>query len=624
MWADSASKVDMLAYEPYADLLYEIATDQRVNPLTIGLYGSWGSGKSTILNLIQDKTKSNEKNVTVFVNAWMFEGYDDAKSALMEVILRTLEENQALKQKIGDRIKSLKDRVDWFRLGSSVVKTSIPAVSALLGNPLPLLLEGIKTHLPSNKEDVEKTIQSFSVIKDYIKEETEENIIQNIRLFRKEFSEMIDKSDIENLIIIIDDLDRCSPERIIETLEAIKLFLAVERTTFIIAIDEDVVSYAVQVKYPKLEDFPMDITKDYIEKIIQVPIKIPILSNIEIKNYLLLLICEMYLNEETFEYLLNELKNRKIFVKGEIISKSEISQIIQEQGQYVKSNFDKTEFEMQLNTFDDISEIIATTLKGNPRQAKRFSNTFFIRKKLAEIQGLELNLNVLAKLMVLEYTNIELFRELYSWQVNNEGKAEEIKEVYHFIIEEGVLNAEEGFTKKISQEWFKPISQEWLKVDPVELHEIDLRPYYYLAKDSIKEKHNLIVNLTAEERRWVNEICVKELNDQLRVSKVIELKKNTEVDHTKIFKGIVSKYRLEKVQNAKILIFIFQEFESFRSEVLKELKLLNKDDINPTIIKHFNTIKKISSADYASLKDYFVNQLKVDLKLWERIENLKK
>jgi len=53
---------------------------------------------------------------------------------------------------------------------------------------------------------------------------------------------------------MVDDLDRCSPDRIIETLEAIKLFLSVENTTFIIAIDEDVVRYSVKRKYPKIND----------------------------------------------------------------------------------------------------------------------------------------------------------------------------------------------------------------------------------------------------------------------------------------------------------------------------------------------------------------------------------
>ncbi|MCC3377918.1 hypothetical protein LKX83_33290, partial [Cohnella sp. REN36] len=52
---------------------------------------------------------------------------------------------------------------------------------------------------------------------------------------------------------------------------------------------------------------------------------------------------------------------------------------------------------------------------------KRFLNTFYMRKRLAEIQRIELNLSVLAKLMVLEYTDRDLFRELYQWQFENDG-----------------------------------------------------------------------------------------------------------------------------------------------------------------------------------------------------------
>ncbi|AYV69398.1 hypothetical protein C2I06_22525 [Niallia circulans] len=71
---------------------------------------------------------------------------------------------------------------------------------------------------------------------------------------------MMNNSNLENLIIIIDDLDRFSSERIIDTLEAIKLFLAVKKTTFIIAIDEDVVSCAMDRKYPKIDDATLDIS----------------------------------------------------------------------------------------------------------------------------------------------------------------------------------------------------------------------------------------------------------------------------------------------------------------------------------------------------------------------------
>lgn len=331
MWADNASKIDMLSFEPYAELLHELALSERVNPLTIGLFGNWGSGKSTVLNLIDKKisAENNKKVVSIFINAWMFEGYDDAKTALMEVILRTLEDNRGVKEKVGGALRKLKDRVDWFRLGGYALKKGTPLLlSAAFGNPIPILLEGLKTIVPKDQTQAEEKIAQLIEMKEFLKDLPEDNVVQNIRKFREEFEQMMVDSGLENLIIIIDDLDRCSPERIIETMEAIKLFLSVKKTTFIIAIDEDVVSYAVQRKYPKIDDASLDISKDYIEKIVQMPIKIPELSDIEVKNYLLLLVCEMFLHEPHLDRLLSGLKERKVFVKGEIISQEEIRSIL--------------------------------------------------------------------------------------------------------------------------------------------------------------------------------------------------------------------------------------------------------------------------------------------------------
>ena len=65
---------------------------------------------------------------------------------------------------------------------------------------------------------------------------------------------------------MIDDLDRCRPERIIEILEVIKLFLSVDRTTFIIAADENVIKYSIREKYPPMNGFDVELDKEYIEK----------------------------------------------------------------------------------------------------------------------------------------------------------------------------------------------------------------------------------------------------------------------------------------------------------------------------------------------------------------------
>lgn len=624
MWADNASKIDMLSFEPYAELLHEMALSERVNPLTIGLFGNWGSGKSTVLNLIDKKisTEANKKVASIFVNAWMFEGYDDAKTALMEVILRTLEENKDVKEKVGGELKKLKDRVDWLRLGGFALKKGTPLLlSAAFGNPIPIIMEGLNTLIPKNESQAEEKIAQIAEMKEFIKTLPEDNVVQNIRKFREEFEQMMIDSGLENLIIIIDDLDRCSPDRIIETMEAIKLFLSVQRTTFIIAIDEDVVSYAVQRKYPKIDDASLDISKNYIEKIVQMPIKIPELSDIEVKNYLLLLVCEMFLADEHLDRLLNGLRERKVFVKGEIISQEEIRSILGQDGEmsdtFFKPSHSKEDFELQLDVFGRVADVISSTLKGNPRQAKRFLNSFYLRKKLSEIQSLELNLAILAKLMVLEYTNIDLFREIYSWHISNEGFARELAPLERYSIDQENGNLQE-MKQLYSNAWFKPIIQQWLLVEPTQLSEEDLRQYFYLAKDSIKEKNISMLNLTAEERKWVNDICVDGLQETLRQQKIEEFNK-ADVDHSKIIKGIIVKYQTNKELILKILVKLYEFFPIHREELMKEFKKLRKVEMSPANVMLFNLVNQVNTTHYDELRKYFTEEGIVEVGLWDSV-----
>lgn len=492
----------------------------------------------------------------------MFEGYDDAKTALMEVILRTLEENETIMQQVGEALKSLREKVDWFRLGGYAIKKGVPyMLNATLGNPFPMIVDGIKALVPKEGKQAEEIIAELMKTKEFIKNQPQDNVVQNIRVFRGEFEKMMSDSKLDNLIIIIDDLDRCSPERIIETLEAIRLFLAVKKTTFIIAIDEDVVSYAVQSKYPKIDDATLNISKDYIEKIIQMPIRITELSDNDVKNYLKLLICEIFLKEDHLTRLLLGLKERQVFVKGEIISQDEILTILKleeyPEEQVFSTGSSKEDFELQLDVFSKVAEIIASTLKGNPRQAKRFLNTFYIRKRLSELQGLQLDLSILSKLMVLEYTHVDLFRELYVWHVKNEGFARELEDLIKFSLED--TSESDQLKQKYSSTWFKPIIQQWLKVEPVNIHEEDLRQYFYLAKEAIKEKNISMLNLTAEERKWVNEICAEGLNEALRKQKIEDLSTAENIDHTRIIKGIIAKYHSNREANVKVLIGIYEQ-----------------------------------------------------------------
>lgn len=226
MWLDNASSIDMLFYSPYADTIVNFTKNSYLTPLTIGLYGSWGAGKSSLLQLIERRIEDDKDDdvVCVSLNAWQFEGYEDAKVAIMESLLKTLKENKTFFEKAHEQINKLLSRVDFLKVGKSIIQKGLPyAIGALTGNPLPIALNLSADSL--NAGDLLTKLQSFK--SEYIKDdEKEDSLTENIRKFRKEFEDMLkDVSSVRTLVVIIDDLDRCSPERIIDTLEAIKLLL---------------------------------------------------------------------------------------------------------------------------------------------------------------------------------------------------------------------------------------------------------------------------------------------------------------------------------------------------------------------------------------------------------------
>lgn len=619
MWADDASKIDMLAYRPYADLITEIAISERMNPLTIGLFGNWGSGKSTLLNLIEEQTNiyTDKKIAVVKVNAWMFEGYEDAKTALMEAILQGMKENKTFFETSMDGIKRLSERVNWMAIGKTALKQAVPwAISGMTGLP-PLIMLPNKSEIDT-PEDVQKQIdnaQKFTA--EYMKANPKENVVENIRVFREDFSILIEKSSVDNLIILIDDLDRCNPDRIIETLEAIKLFLSVPRTTFIIAMDENIISYSIKRKYPQLNDEGINVSADYIEKIVQLPIKITELVESDVKNYMLLLIAEMYLAEDALNQLIEILKKKGIFIKGEIISGTEILEIVQKEiignGTKYKSGTTNEEFELQIQIFNSIGSIVASSLKGNPRQTKRFLNTFYIRKRLAEIQQMDFNLAILAKLMVLEYFDSDLFKELFQWQFEQSGKPFQIGMLENNILEENE-NGEHFKIEEITKNtaWTSDKMKRWFGTEP-RLLGVDLSPYFYLARDSVSERRLFSTNLNQEERKFINLICNLDTNIALRRKKIEQMLEMDEVTRNEIYKGVLVRYHQDKNQ-LETLIEFYKILAPFKSKIFEEFKKMRVENITIAEILLFQQLDKES---FQLLKNYYVEEKKADRRLWE-------
>ena len=157
MWTDNASKIDMLFYKPYAEIVSEIAIETDIDPLTIGILGLWGAGKSTLLNLIEQRYEGKDGIICVMINAWMFESYEDAKTAIMEALLRELEERIPAEE-TKKKFRTLLKKIDFFKLGTKVVSSAAPVVASIAsGTPLPLLFS-----VPQNAKVIGGVIKNIS------------------------------------------------------------------------------------------------------------------------------------------------------------------------------------------------------------------------------------------------------------------------------------------------------------------------------------------------------------------------------------------------------------------------------------------------------------------------------
>lgn len=585
MWLDNASDIDILFYEPYARIISDIAKNKEYNPLTIGVFGLWGAGKSTLLSLIDNKLKDEEKIICVTINAWMFETYDDAKTAIMEALLQELKEkapSEKVRKNLGNLIKS----VDWFKLGTKAVSKIAPLVASVVsGNPLPMLL-----NVTGSAEEIGNTVKNAADSIQSLKDEywkdygsvTDNSAVNTIRKFRKEFSTSLEDDGIENVVIMIDDLDRCSPERIIEILEVIKLFLAVERTTFIIAADENVIKYAIRGKYPPMNGFDVELDKEYIEKIIQLPIYIPELSAKDIQNYLILLVAQSFLTKDSFDKLLKEIFDKKMTVSGDVISLVQLNKLIEELDLTWKRDGD-TEHKKISVIIDEIREIVAYTLKGNPRQAKRFLNTFITKRKLAQIYyGEELSMEILAKLLVLQKIDNDLFIQLNEWNKEFGTENRKFKEM---------RDAMEKSDGKGYEPWLNPQVKKWLNCKPKDLENQLLDKYFYLTRENLNQR-DIDFSSFSSNTKYVLERIGNAKSGLM--SSIIEEAKALNSEEIKDVLNVV----VSKIEKGELKYFVIRDFyihfESYRDKIANALAKSN-NVIGPSEMAALRTMYQTDS-----------------------------
>ena len=619
MWTDNASKIDMLFYKPYADIVSETAIGTDEEPLTVGIFGLWGAGKSTLLNLIGKNYEGNKDAIYVSINAWMFEDYEDAKTAIMEALLRELKDNEKIPIKIRKSFVSLIKKIDFLKVGTKAAATAAPVIASFVtGNPLPLVL-----NLPNEAKEIETAIKSVSdsvrgIKDDYLKDDetVDDSVVNNIRNFRNEFEKTLESEEINRVVVLIDDLDRCQPERIIETLEAIKLFLSVKKTTFIIAADENVIQYAIKKKYPNIDGFNIELDKEYIEKMIQVPIQIPELSPKDVQNYLLLLVLQKYMEPNGFEILVSKIEQEKLMVQSDVIEVERLEEIYGSLNDSISFE-DRKEYKEVVGAILQIRKIASHTLKGNPRQIKRFLNTFILKRKLSKMYyGDDLDMCIMAKLLILHKLNPDLFNQLNVWNSNFNQETDSGNEQYK-LMRQGI---EESNPASEYQKWYKPRIKAWVMCPPVELEKENLDRYFYLTREILIQSDDLESNLSEASKAMLDRIG--HLSAPLVPRVVNDMRQMNSSDLDDVMTIIIKRIEKGNIESY-FYASLFKEFTDYRRGIIDGI-LKDESKIEPSQLPSLKSMYTADQAITSELLDKLLSDKRITQAVIKKIKDVNK
>lgn len=407
MWKDSETIIDYLNFDYIIDAVVKLVLDDDLSPSSIGLYGDWGSGKSSLMKMVeQHLTSKDDKSILcIRFNGWLFEGYEDAKTALCGTILESIHKKEGISSQVKSKVKKLWNKVDVQKILGKGIRYGLDYF--MTGGVLSLTdftISQIANALKKNVENVtdEEIANALRSLK------TDSNIRKDIKNFHDEFEKILKETNIKHLVVFIDELDRCAPETILDIIEAMRLFLFAKGTSFVIGADQRLIEYAIKTKYKEVIGNNLDIGREYMEKVIQYPVNIPALDENEVEQYISCLLLEKDLNKEEFDDILQTIKGLKP------LERFDYEYLNQKKADLAEKCRDS------LYLAGQISSVLAKQINGNPRQCKRFLNTLFMRLDMAKSRHIELKKNVMAKLMLIEY----FASPLYKLVIDPENKGE--------------------------------------------------------------------------------------------------------------------------------------------------------------------------------------------------------
>ncbi|NKR99071.1 hypothetical protein GS473_21355 [Rhodococcus hoagii] len=389
LWSDEPADRDLLAFDAVAATVVDAVLDETLDPIALGLSGSWGSGKTSVLELVQREI--NERNVSeqtkvlvIPTQPWSYDPAVGPKESLIAEVLDRLAGE--IETDAGDTtkklLKHLTGRVHWAKAFKVAAKA------------------GIALQIPSVNDVLE-----------LIKEEPdkEDSPDRGLAGFREDFADLLASDGLQHIsrvVVLVDDLDRCLPETVVETLEAIRLFLSAKGMSFVIAADEDRVADAIQqrLKTPDEKDAGTESpAKLYLHKIVQTTIPLPGLSRFDTHAYLFLLLSEDKTTSEVHDALVASCAELRR-------SSGSLDDVVIPEG---------VDLAEELAVASRLTPILYEKFRGNPRRIKRFLNDLNVRQSVSHRRGITLPSDAVAKLMVLERLLRPDFEIVLQWLAQN-------------------------------------------------------------------------------------------------------------------------------------------------------------------------------------------------------------
>ncbi|WP_414463710.1 P-loop NTPase fold protein [Hyphomicrobium sp. DY-1] len=480
MWPDTETDVDFLNYTEIAELIAELIERPSLLPLSLGVFGSWGVGKSSTLRLVEAELKKNsDKYLIIKFDAWLYQDFDDARAALMSVITGELVK-AAPKPDLKEKAKGLFARVNKLRALGLLMEAGALTIGVPTFGLVQKGITGLGDVLTGqgNEADV-------SAIEDGIKAvgEKTSGLVepaapreppQEIEAFREEFGEVLQSLG-KIVVVFIDNLDRCLPANAIQTLEAIRLFLFLPKTAFVISADEDMIRHAVAHHFKEPGERHI---ADYLDKLIQVPVRVPRVGVEEVRAYLfLLLIRDAVPNEEAREKIRQHLleRLRLTWTDEQPFNVAQVLAIIDR----ASDDSLRTSLEMAERMAPMLAQ--ASRVQGNPRIVKRLLNVVRMRTSIAKKRKMPLDETIIAKLALFERCTDSQATEALHDAINNSPGGKLL-----FLAPAEAGEEESEYKSKLPEAWQKHLLfiGEWIRLEP-KISDVNLKPAVYLARETI-------------------------------------------------------------------------------------------------------------------------------------------